>query len=88
MNIATTTLSSKGQIIIPMSMRTNFREGEQFLVFQEEDSIVLRKTDSLKEKLQEDLEFEKRTREAIKEIEAGNYVRVNSDNLEEEMDKW
>jgi len=71
-----------------MSMRTNFREGEQFLVFQEEDSIVLRKTDSLKEKLQEDLEFEKRTREAIKEIEAGNYVRVNSDNLEEEMDKW
>ena len=88
MDIATTTLSSKGQIIIPQKMRSNFRTGEQFLIFQENDSIVLRKTSSMKEKLQEDLEFEKRTREAIKEVEAGNYIRVDSENLEEEMDKW
>ena len=69
-------------------MRTNFQEGEQFLVFQEEDAIILRKTDSLKNQLEEDREFERRTREALKRVEAGEFISIDSNNLEEEMMKW
>jgi len=67
-------------------MRTNIQPGAQFLVFQENDSIILKKSTSIQ--TQEDLEFEKRTEAAIKEIEAGKGVRVDVKDLEEVMDSW
>ncbi len=88
MQIATTTLSSKGQIIIPAPMRTNFQEGEQFLVVQTDESIILKKASSLDESLKEDLEFERRTREALKEIDEGKGIKVDLKDLEKVMDSW
>ncbi len=40
------------------------------------------------EQFTEDLEFEKRTEEARKRIESGDFISVDSENLSEEMDKW
>ena len=40
------------------------------------------------EKLKEDLEFARRTDEAHERIEAGEYIRADSDDLLEEMKKW
>jgi hypothetical protein len=37
---------------------------------------------------EEDLEFKKRTREAWKEYDKGNFIEIDSENLEEEMNKW
>ena len=41
----TTTLSSKGQIVIPASIRErhNFRVGDELLIEEREDEIVLKK---------------------------------------------
>ena len=88
MQIATTTLSSKGQIVIPAQIRNSFQAGEQFLVFQEDDAIVLRKTSSMKEKLKEDLEFERRTRKALEEFDKGNFISMEGEDFLKEMDKW
>ena len=42
----------------------------------------------MNEKEKEDLEFARRTEEALKRVKAGEFIKVNSENLFEEMDKW
>jgi AbrB family looped-hinge helix DNA binding protein len=43
-NIATTRMSSKGQVVIPESIRKrlNLKEGAQFIVMGEEDVVILK----------------------------------------------
>lgn len=38
-----TRLSSKGQVVIPSSMRKDLKEGEQLLVIRKDDEIILKK---------------------------------------------
>lgn len=40
------------------------------------------------ENYEEDREFERRTEEAWKRHDRGEYIRVDSENLFEEMEKW
>jgi AbrB family looped-hinge helix DNA binding protein len=87
-NIDVTKISSKGQIVIPANMRINFKEGDEFLIIKDGDRIILKKAESLTEEMKEDLEFAKRTEEAYKKIENGNFVSIDSENLSEEMSKW
>ena len=87
-NISVTRMSSKGQIVIPVSMRTNLKVGDDILIIQDDERIILKKSDKLAEQMKEDLEFAKRTEEAYKRIEAGEFVSIDSKNLEEEMNKW
>ncbi len=44
-NIEITSISSRGQIVIPQSLRNRMkiREGEKFVVIGEDDAIVLKK---------------------------------------------
>ena len=64
------------------------KEGEKILVIQGGDKLILKKATDLDENLKEDLEFAKRTEEALKRIEKGEFVSVDSENLLEEMNKW
>ena len=86
--IDVTKLSSKGQIVIPLDMRKGFEVGEKLIVIREGDTILLKKAGKLDENFKEDLEFARRTEEAYKRIEAGEYISVDSENLFEEMMKW
>lgn len=83
-----TRLSSKGQVVIPAELRKDMKEGEKLLVIRSKGSIILKKASALNKKLREDIEFAKRTEEAYKRIEAGEYISVNAEALEEEMKKW
>jgi AbrB family looped-hinge helix DNA binding protein len=83
-----TRLSSKGQVVIPAEMRGNLKEGDKLVVIENGDQLILKKADKFDENLKEDLEFARRTEEAYKRIEAGEYISVDSENLEEEMMKW
>jgi len=87
-NIGVTKMSSKGQIVIPSEMRKDLKEGDEFLIIKDEDRIILKKGEKLTEQMKEDLEFAKRTEEAWKRIEAGEFISIDSENLEEEMMKW
>lgn len=44
MIIETTKVSSRGQIVIPLSMRQNIKEGDKLIVIQKEDEIILKKS--------------------------------------------
>jgi len=65
-NIDVTRMSSKGQIVIPSSMRGDLKEGDEILIIKDEDRIILKRADKLTEEMKEDLEFAKRTEEAYK----------------------
>ena len=87
-NINITKISSKGQIVIPVDMRAGFKEGEELLIVRDEDRIILRKTSQISEQMKEDLEFAKRTEEAYKRHEKGEFKCLPSNKFLEELDKW
>ncbi len=43
MEIATTKLSSRGQIVIPIEMRKNLKEGEKLIVIRSGDDLIIKK---------------------------------------------
>ena len=43
MQIDTTKMSSKGQIVIPLEMRKDIKEGDRLIVIRKDDEIILKK---------------------------------------------
>ena len=87
-NISITKMSSKGQVVIPVDMRDNIKEGDSLVVIKNGDQIILKKASNMDKQLKEDLEFARRTEEAYKRIEAGQGIRMDFDEFIEEMKKW
>jgi len=86
--IDTTKISSKGQIVIPSNMRSDFREGDTLLIIKDDSTLLLKKANDLDEKFKEDLEFAKRTEEAYKRHERGEFKSMPADKFIEELEKW
>lgn len=81
-------MSSKGQIVIPLNMRNNLKEGDELIIIKDDERIILKKAESLTENMKEDLEFARRTEEAWKRIEAGEGISMEFDDFIKEMEKW
>jgi len=88
MEIAITKLSSKGQIVIPLEMRRDIKEGEKLILIKNKDQLIMKKATDIDKNLKEDLEFAKRTEEAMKRIESGKGIRMDFDEFIKEMKKW
>tara|TARA_Y100000310_G_C20176726_1_gene576159 strand:- start:218 stop:481 length:264 start_codon:yes stop_codon:yes gene_type:complete len=82
-----TKISSKGQIVIPKNMRDDFKEGDELVIIKNNGQLIMKKASESDKNFKEDLEFARRTEEALKRIEEGEYVSLDSDNLDEMM-KW
>ena len=87
-NINITRISSKGQIVIPTNMRRELKEGDEFLIIKDENRFILKRAEDIGEEMKGDLEFAKRSEEALERIESGKYISFDSDNLFEEMKGW
>jgi len=87
-NIDITRVSSKGQIVIPKDLRGDFKEGDKLVVIRNGDQIILKKADKFDENLKDDLEFAKRTEEAYKRYERGEFKTMEMDDFLKEMKKW
>ncbi len=87
MDVAITKMSSKGQIVIPAEMRKGIHEGEKLIIIQNKDQIIMKKANKLSKNLIEDLEFAKRTEEAWKRYEKGEFVSMPADKFLEELSK-
>ena len=88
MDIGITKMSSKGQIVIPAEMRDNIREGDKLIIIKNNDQIIMKKASKLSKNLQEDLEFARRTEEALKRISEGKAIKMDFDDFVKEMKKW
>ncbi|MBS3079044.1 AbrB/MazE/SpoVT family DNA-binding domain-containing protein [Candidatus Pacearchaeota archaeon] len=87
-NISITRISSKGQIVIPLEMRGDLKEGDKLVIIKNDSQIILKKADEFSKTLEEDLEFARRTEEAYKRYERGEFKEMGFDNFIEEMKKW
>lgn len=88
MNVAVTKMSSKGQVVIPAGMRKDIREGEQLVIIQSRDQIIMKKASKLEKNLLEDIEFARRTEEAWKSYERGEFKSMNVKEFLKELEKW
>lgn len=84
-NISITKMSSKGQVVIPLEMREDIKEGEKLVVIRNKDQIILKKAKKFDKNIEEDLEFAKRTEEAWKEIDEGKGVKISVDEFFREL---
>lgn len=87
-NISITKMSSKGQVVIPQDMREGISEGEKLIVIKNGKQIILKKMDDFDENLEEDLEFAKRTEEAWRAYDRGEFISMDADDFIKEMKKW
>ena len=83
-NINITRVSSKGQIVIPQEMREGLEEGDKLIVIKNGDQLILKKAENFDKNIEEDLEFAKRTEEAWRRYEKGEF---RSASIEEFLDK-
>lgn len=83
-----TKLSSKGQVVIPFEMRKDLKEGDKLLIIRNKNQIILKKASDLDEQLKEDLEFARRTEEAWKRHEKGEFTRMSGEEFIKEIKKW
>ncbi len=81
-------MSSKGQIVIPLDMRQHLKEGDKIVIIKNNNQLILKKADDFDKNLEEDLEFARRTEEAWKEYDKGNFKSMDFDDFIKEMKKW
>lgn len=84
-DIGITSISSKGQIVIPAEMRQDLQEGEKLVIIKTKDHIILKKTREFRKNVAEDLDFARRTEEAWKEYDKGNFKSMGVDEFLEEL---
>ena len=88
MQVEITRMSSKGQIVIPKEMRKNIPEGEKLLILQEGDQLVIKKVQDLDKNFKEDIEFARRTEEAWKRYEKGEFITMDADEFLKKLKTW
>jgi len=86
-NIDITTLSSKGQVVIPFSMRQGISEGDKMIIIRNGDQIILKKVNAFSKNVEEDLKFAKKTEEAWKQYEEGKFVSKSKEDFLAELSK-
>lgn len=82
-----TTMSSKGQIVIPRKMRTEFHDGEKFVIIKAGKQLILKSAAEFDENIAQDLEFARRTEEAWKSYDRGEFKSVSKDQFLEMLEK-
>lgn len=87
-SIAVTKMSSKGQVVIPAEMRAGIKKGEQIIIIKAGNQIIMEKVSKFSKKLKEDLIFAKRTEEAWKRYDRGEFVKMDFDEFMKEVKKW
>jgi len=87
MVFAITKMSSKGQVVIPKEMRKNIHEGEKFVIYEVEGKIIMERVDKIDKKLKEDLEFARRTEEAWKSYDRGEFITQSVEEFRKELSK-
>ncbi|MEK6909081.1 MAG: AbrB/MazE/SpoVT family DNA-binding domain-containing protein [Nanoarchaeota archaeon] len=88
MEMNMTKMSSKGQVVIPQELRKDIKEGDKLLVIRNADQIIIKKASKMDKQFAEDLEFAKRTEEAWKRHDRGEFKTMEFDEFIKEMKKW
>ena len=87
-DVSVTKMSSKGQIVIPQEMREGIKEGDKLVLIKNGKQIIMKKASDFDKNLKEDLEFARRTEDALKRYEKGEFISLPKDKFLEQLKKW
>ena len=85
MEYAITKVSTKGQIVIPSSLRKDVRIGDEFLMIKEDNKIILKNMKSLAFNIKEDLIFAEKVEKAWKEYDKGKFIIKSKEDFLKEL---
>ena len=88
MDVAITKMSSKGQVVIPAEMREDIPEGEKMVIIKNNNQYIMKKASDLDRNLKEDLIFARRTEEAFKRYEKGEFKSMDAKDFLKALEKW
>ena len=88
MKMELTKISSKGQLVIPQTIRNKLKikEGEVLSVSAKDDLIILKKIKDPME--EEDMKTLIEIKKSWEEIESGKYKKKSSDEFLKEISRW
>lgn len=87
MDMAITKMSSKGQIVIPLELREGIKEGDKLVVIRDGNQLLLKRMQDMPKRLQEDLEFARRTEEAWKRYDKGEFKSMSAEEFLKKLEK-
>lgn len=87
-NVDVTKISSKGQIVIPQDMRKDLKIGEKLVIIKKDHEFILKPVKDVGKNFLEDLDFAKKTLEALSRYEKGEFNEVEGDEFLAELEKW
>jgi len=85
MEYAIAKVSTKGQIVIPNSLRREIQTGDEFLIVKDEKRIILKNVKDMAKDLKEDLVFAKRVEKAWQDYDKGKFVKKSKDDFLKEL---
>ena len=88
MEIGIIRMSSKGQIVIPASMRKGLSEGEKMLVIKEGERFILKPLSDLEESIREDIIFAEKTEKAFADYKKGNFIKKSDVDFINNLSSW
>lgn len=86
--LATGTMSTKGQVVIPLDLREGFDAGRKLVFLRKDNGILVKRADKVAKKLLEDAIVSQRVREAYKRYDEGKFVEMDSKDFLERIKKW
>ena len=87
-SVDVTTLSTKGQVVIPLSMREDLHSGEKFAIIKDGHRFILKPLVELGKNFAEDIEFAKRTLASLERYGKGEFKEKTKDEFLAELEKW
>ena len=94
MEIEISKMGERGQVTIPQEFREDLKleTGEKIVFIKEGGRLILEPMSKMKgtliEQLKEDLEFARRTEEAWKAYDRGEFISQDADEFLKELEQW
>ena len=89
MAIGLTTVSSRGQIVLPKEVREDIKKGDQLLILRKDDTWIMKRASAQDKAFEADWKFAKRTEEALKRVDSGDSLSFDSvDDFIRASKKW
>ena len=85
MEYAIAKVSTKGQIVIPTSLREDVETGDEFLMIKDDGRIILKSMKSLASNLRDDLAFAEEVEKAWQEYDKGKFVKKSKEAFLKEL---
>ena len=86
MDFALAKVSTKGQIVIPSSLRKGIHAGDEFLVIRDEGRIILKNLVGLASDLMDDLVFAEKVEKAWLKYDKGEFETKSRDDFLKELE--